>query len=70
MRWTSRGVGRDGRDECDVREVRPACEGVVEDEDVAWFRVLFEDGVDGAGHRAEVDQDVFGLGDEAPVGVE
>ena len=63
-------VDRERRDHRHVGQVRPALEGVVEDEHVARFRVVVEDRVNGLGHRAEVDRDVFGLRDEAAVGVE
>ena len=57
-------------DERDVRQVRAAGEGVVEDPGLSRLRVVLGDGRDRVGHRAEVHRDVLGLRDHAPALVE
>ena len=61
------------RDEGDVGQVGAAEVGVVEDDDVPWREAVGEGlqgGLDGGGHRAEVDGLVGGLGDHFGGGVE
>ena len=63
-------LGEDGRDDGDVREVRAAGIGVVEDPGDAGRVALPHDGGDGGGHGAEVHGYVLGLHDHLAVGVE
>ncbi len=63
-------LGHDRRDHRHVRKVGPAGEGIVQDEHVAGVRITATHRGDGVGHRAEMDRDVFGLGNESAVGVE
>ena len=53
------------RDDREVREVRPACIGIVEDPRLPWSRIVSPHGGDGFRHRAEVHRDVLGLGHHA-----
>src|SRR5688572_19344809 len=60
----------DGGDEGYVGQMGPAGVRIVDGEDVAWLGVTVHYGRDGLGHRAEVDRDVFCLGDHAALRVE
>src|SRR5439155_4206600 len=65
-------VVKDRRDNRDVRKVRAAGEGFVDDGDIAatqWSQSI-EHGLNGSGHRSKVDGDVGGLGEELCVAVE
>ena len=63
-------VGEHGGDDGDVREVRAAGEGVVEDPGVARRLVLVEYGRHGGGHRSQMHRDVLGLHHQLALGVE
>ena len=58
------------RDDGDVRQVGAAAVGVVQDPCDARLVPLPHHGLDGGGHRAEVDGDVLGLHDHPAGGVE
>jgi len=62
--------GEDGRDESDVREVRPPLERVVEHHNVALFGFETRRRCDRGGHSAEVDGYMSRLCDALRVGVE
>ena len=66
----SASVVQDRRDDRDVRQVRPAAVGVVQDPRRAAGVVLAEHRRDRRRHRAEVDRDVLGLHDHLAVRVE